>query len=65
MDNISVRHLEDDGGRCYHKEYYDKTVLVVTHGGTSITCGYYFCGPPKTDKDEYFCRNCVVKEYNK
>ncbi len=48
-----------------YNEYSDKTVLVVTHGGTSIICGYYFCGPPKTDRSEYFCKNCVVKEYNK
>lgn len=48
-----------------YKEYADKTVLVVTHGGTSIICGYYFCGPPKTSRNEYFCKNCVVKEYNK
>lgn len=43
----------------------DKTVLVVTHGGVSIVCGYYFCGPPKKDRSEYFCRNCAVKEYIK
>ena len=48
-----------------YEEYSDKTVLIVTHGGTSIVCGYYFCGPPKTDRSEYFCKNCVVKEYNK
>lgn len=48
-----------------YEKYSDKTVLVVTHGGVSIVCGYYFCGPPKTDRSEYFCKNCVVKEYNK
>ena len=48
-----------------YKDYSDKTVLVVTHGGVSIVCGYYFCGPPKSDRSEYFCRNCVVKEYIK
>lgn len=48
-----------------YEKYKDKTVLVVTHGGVSIVCGYYFCGPPKTDRNEYFCKNCVVKEYNK
>ena len=48
-----------------YEKYSDKTVLVVTHGGVSIVCGYYFCGPPKTDRREYFCKNCVVKEYNK
>ena len=48
-----------------YEKYKDKTVLVVTHGGVSIVCGYYFCGPPKTDRSEYFCQNCVVKEYNK
>ena len=48
-----------------YNEYRDKTVLVVTHGGISIMCGYYFLGPPKTDRSEYFCENCVVREYNK
>ncbi len=48
-----------------YEKYRDKTVLVVTHGGVSIVCGYYFCGTPKTDRSEYFCQNCVVKEYNK
>lgn len=48
-----------------YEKYSDKTVLIVTHGGTSIICGYYFCGPPKTDRREYFCENCVVREYNK
>lgn len=48
-----------------YEQYKDKTVLVVTHGGASITCGYYFCGIPKNGMDDYFCRNCVVKEYNK
>ena len=48
-----------------YSRYKDKTVLVVTHGGVSIVSGYYFCGPPKTDRSEYFCKNCVVKEYIK
>lgn len=48
-----------------YEKYKDKTVLVVTHGGVSIVCGYYFCGPPKKHRDEYFCKNCVVKEYIK
>jgi len=48
-----------------YEKYKDKTVLLVTHGGASIACGYYFCGPPKTDRHEYFCKNCVVKEYIK
>ena len=48
-----------------YKKYPDKTVLVITHGGVSIVCGYYFLGPPKTDRREYFCKNCVVKEYVK
>lgn len=52
FDDIYTKHKND-------------TVLVVTHGGASITCGYYFCGPPKTDRNEYFCKNCVVKEYVK
>ena len=47
-----------------YEEYKDKTVLVVTHGGTSIMCGFYFCGPTD-DRSKYFCQNCVVKEYNK
>ena len=48
-----------------YEKYKDKTVLVVTHGGVSIVCGYYFCGPPKKDRNEYFCKNCAVKEYIK
>ena len=48
-----------------YEKYKDKTVLVVTHGGVSIVCGYYFCGPPKTDRNEYFCKNCDLKEYVK
>ncbi len=48
-----------------YEKYSDKTVLVITHGGASIVCGYYFCGPPKTDRHEYFCKNCAVKEYIK
>ena len=48
-----------------YEKYPDKTVLIVTHGGTSIASGYYFCGPPKNDRSEYFCKNCVIKEYNK
>lgn len=46
-----------------YNKHKDKTVLVVTHGGVSIVSGYYFCGPPKNDRSEYFCKNCVVKEY--
>lgn len=48
-----------------YSRHKDDTVLVVTHGGVSIVSGYYFCGPPKTDRSEYFCKNCVVKEYIK
>ena len=48
-----------------YSEHKDDTVLVVTHGGVSICSGYYFCGPPKTDRGEYFCKNCVVREYIK
>ncbi|MBR5323009.1 MAG: histidine phosphatase family protein [Clostridia bacterium] len=48
-----------------YSKHKNDTVLVVTHGGVSIVSGYYFCGPPKTDRSEYFCKNCVVKEYIK
>lgn len=48
-----------------YSKHKDDTVLVVTHGGVSIVSGFYFCGPPKTDRSEYFCKNCVVKEYIK
>ncbi len=48
-----------------YEKYKNKTVLVVTHGGVSIAAGYYFCGTPKVDRSEYFCKNCVVKEYVK
>ncbi len=47
-----------------YEKYPDKTILVVTHGGTSIGCGLYFCGIPDSI-DDYFCQNCVVKTYTK
>jgi len=47
-----------------YEKYRDKTILVVTHGGTSIAIGYYFKGVPK-HRNEYFCKNCVIKEYTK
>ncbi len=49
-----------------YEKYRDKTVLIVTHGCVSICCGYYFMGEPKSGSvNEYFCQNCVVKEYTK
>ena len=46
------------------KEYKDKNVLLVTHGGVSIAINCYFKGIPEDGKLINYClHNCEVQEF--
>lgn len=63
--------IQDFFGRVFNslseieKEYKDKNVLLVTHGGVARAIDCYFNGIPedKEDTGKFMLSNCEIKEY--
>lgn len=46
------------------KQYMDKQILLVTHGGVSVPIYCYFHGIPENkDLEEFILENCEIAEY--
>ena len=62
--------IQDFFGRVFEsleeieKNYKDKNVLLVTHGGVARAIDCYFNGIPEDNNDTgYMLKNCEIKEY--